>query len=59
MKKLPGHHFQQMPGPTYTPLPILAAMAESTIDHGSAEFAELGLAVLREIRAVRPARSQL
>ena len=58
MKKLPGHHFPQMRGPTYTPLPILAAIAESTIDHGSAEFAELGLTVLREIRVVRPALSQ-
>jgi alanine-glyoxylate transaminase/serine-glyoxylate transaminase/serine-pyruvate transaminase len=58
MKKLPDHHFQQMPGPTYTPLPILAAIAPSTVDHGSAEFAEPGLTVLREIRAVRSARSQ-
>ena len=58
MKKLPGHHFQQMRGPTDTPLPILAAIAESTIDHGSAEFAKLGLTVLREIRVVRPALSQ-
>jgi alanine-glyoxylate transaminase / serine-glyoxylate transaminase / serine-pyruvate transaminase len=58
MKKLPGHHFQQMPGPTYTPPPILAAIAESTTDQCSAEFAELGLTVLRKIRAVRPARSQ-
>jgi hypothetical protein len=58
MKKLPGHHFQQMHGSAYTPLPILAAIAASTIDQGGAEFAELGLAVLREIRAVRPARSQ-
>jgi alanine-glyoxylate transaminase/serine-glyoxylate transaminase/serine-pyruvate transaminase len=52
MQQLPGRHFLQIPGPTNTPLPILAAIAIPTIDHRGPEFAELGLEVLAGIRSV-------
>jgi len=52
MQQLPGRHFLQIPGPTNTPLPILAAIAKPTIDHRGPEFAELGLEVLAGIRSV-------
>lgn len=47
-----GRHFLQIPGPTNTPLPVLAAMAKPTIDHRGPEFGRLGLDVLTRIRAV-------
>jgi alanine-glyoxylate transaminase / serine-glyoxylate transaminase / serine-pyruvate transaminase len=47
-----GRHFLQIPGPTNTPLPILAAIAKPTIDHRGPEFAELGHEVLAGIRTV-------
>ncbi len=47
-----GRHFLQIPGPTNTPLPILAAIAKPTIDHRGPEFAELGLEVLAGIRTI-------
>jgi alanine-glyoxylate transaminase/serine-glyoxylate transaminase/serine-pyruvate transaminase len=47
-----GRHFLQIPGPTNTPLPVLAAMAKPTIDHRGPEFGQLGLDVLSRIRAV-------
>jgi alanine-glyoxylate transaminase / serine-glyoxylate transaminase / serine-pyruvate transaminase len=47
-----GRHFLQIPGPTNTPLPILAAIAKPTIDHRGAEFGALGLDVLKRIRSV-------
>ena len=52
MQHSSGRHFLQIPGPTNTPLPILAAIAKPTIDHRSLEFAELGLDVLTRIRCV-------
>lgn len=52
MQQQPGRHFLQIPGPTNTPLPILAAIAKPTIDHRGPEFAELGLDVLAGIRKV-------
>lgn len=52
MKHAPGRHFLQIPGPTNTPLPILAAIAKPTIDHRGPEFGELGLDVLTRIRGV-------
>src|SRR3954464_14628719 len=52
MQQQPGRHFLQIPGPTNTPLPILAAIAKPTIDHRGPEFAELGLDVLARIRKV-------
>jgi alanine-glyoxylate transaminase / serine-glyoxylate transaminase / serine-pyruvate transaminase len=47
-----GRHFLQIPGPTNTPLPVLAAMAKPTIDHRGPEFGRLGLDVLTRIRRV-------
>jgi alanine-glyoxylate transaminase/serine-glyoxylate transaminase/serine-pyruvate transaminase len=52
MKHMPGRHFLQIPGPTNTPLPVLAAIAKPTIDHRGPEFGELGLDVLKRIRGV-------
>ena len=52
MEPLPGRHYLQIPGPTNTPLPILAAIAKPTIDHRGPEFAELGLHVLTRVRTV-------
>ena len=47
-----GRHFLQIPGPTNTPLPVLAALAKPTIDHRGPAFAALGLEVLAGIRPV-------
>lgn len=47
-----GRHFLQIPGPTNTPLPVLAAMAKPTIDHRGPEFGRLGLEVLTRIRGI-------
>jgi alanine-glyoxylate transaminase/serine-glyoxylate transaminase/serine-pyruvate transaminase len=47
-----GRHFLQIPGPTNTPLPVLAAVAKPTIDHRGPEFAQLGREVLSGIRTI-------
>ncbi len=47
-----GRHFLQIPGPTNTPLPVLAAMAKPTIDHRGPEFQKLGLDVLARIKPI-------
>jgi alanine-glyoxylate transaminase / serine-glyoxylate transaminase / serine-pyruvate transaminase len=47
-----GRHFLQIPGPSNTPLPILAAMAKPTIDHRGPEFQRLGKDVLTRIKDV-------
>jgi alanine-glyoxylate transaminase / serine-glyoxylate transaminase / serine-pyruvate transaminase len=47
-----GRRFLQIPEPTNTPLPILAAIAKPTIDHRGPVFAELGHEVLAGIRTV-------
>jgi alanine-glyoxylate transaminase / serine-glyoxylate transaminase / serine-pyruvate transaminase len=52
MTHAPGRHFLQIPGPTNTPLPVLAAIARPTIDHRGPEFGRLGRNVLQEIRPV-------
>jgi alanine-glyoxylate transaminase / serine-glyoxylate transaminase / serine-pyruvate transaminase len=48
----PGRHFLQLPGPTNCPLPVLAAIAQPTIDHRGPEFGRLGLDVLARIKPV-------
>lgn len=48
----PGRHFLQIPGPTNTPLPVLAAIAKPTIDHRGPEFQKLGQEVLAGIRTI-------
>jgi len=50
MQGVSGRHFLQIPGPTNTPLRILAAIAQPTIDHRGPEFQELGRNVLTRIR---------
>lgn len=52
MSHHPGRHFLQIPGPTNTPLPVLAAIAKPTIDHRGPEFQALGREVLSGIREV-------
>ena len=47
-----GRHFLQIPGPTNVPDRVLRAIDRATIDHRSAEFAELGHAVLDGLKAV-------
>ncbi|HEY8564210.1 MAG TPA: aminotransferase class V-fold PLP-dependent enzyme [Beijerinckiaceae bacterium] len=47
-----GRHFLQIPGPTNTPLPVLAAIAKPTIDHRGPEFGALGREVLAGIRTI-------
>ncbi len=49
---LTGRHFLQIPGPTNTPLPVLAAIAKPTIDHRGPEFQKLGKDVLTRIKTV-------
>jgi alanine-glyoxylate transaminase / serine-glyoxylate transaminase / serine-pyruvate transaminase len=47
-----GRHFLQIPGPTNVPDRVLRAMAQPTIDHRGADFAELGHTVLDGLRRV-------
>ncbi len=47
-----GRHFVQIPGPTNVPDRILHALARPTMDHRSAEFAELARDVLEGARTV-------
>src|SRR5215211_5438140 len=57
MSHQPGRHFLQIPGPTNTPLPVLAAIAKPTIDHRGPEFGILGREVLAGIRTVFKTRN--
>jgi alanine-glyoxylate transaminase / serine-glyoxylate transaminase / serine-pyruvate transaminase len=52
MSHQPGRHFLQIPGPTNTPVPVLAAIAKPTIDHRGPEFGELGREVLTGVRTI-------
>ena len=52
MSYQPGRHFLQIPGPTNTPLPVLAAIAKPTIDHRGPEFGKLGREVLSGIKTI-------
>lgn len=52
MSHAAGRHFLQIPGPTNTPLPVLAAIAKPTIDHRGPEFQALGKDVLAGIRTI-------
>lgn len=47
-----GRHFLQIPGPTNVPDRVLRAIDRPTIDHRSAEFAELGSACLEGMKAI-------
>ena len=52
MRYQSGRHFLQIPGPTNTPLPVLAAISKPTIDHRGPEFGVLGCDVLSGIRSI-------
>jgi alanine-glyoxylate transaminase/serine-glyoxylate transaminase/serine-pyruvate transaminase len=52
MKRRPGRHFLQIPGPTNVPDRILRAMDRPVIDHRSPEFSRLGKEVLEGCRAI-------
>jgi alanine-glyoxylate transaminase / serine-glyoxylate transaminase / serine-pyruvate transaminase len=52
MRNQAGRHFLQIPGPTNTPLPVLAAIAKPTIDHRGPEFGKLGREVLASIKTI-------
>ena len=52
MTRASGRHFLQIPGPTNCPLPVLAAIAQPTIDHRGPEFGKLGLEVLSGLRTI-------
>ena len=47
-----GRHFLQIPGPSNVPDQILRAMAQPTIDHRGADFAELTLGILEKLARV-------
>src|SRR5665811_33542 len=47
-----GRHFLHIPGPTNTPLAVLAAIAKPTIDHRGPECGRLGRAVLSGIKTI-------
>src|SRR3954471_969952 len=47
-----GRHFLHIPGPSPVPERVLRAMDMQVIDHRSAEFAELGKAVLEGAKAI-------
>jgi alanine-glyoxylate transaminase / serine-glyoxylate transaminase / serine-pyruvate transaminase len=52
MRKTPGRHFLQIPGPTNVPERVLRAIDFPTMDHRGPEFAELGKTVLGGMKRV-------
>jgi alanine-glyoxylate transaminase/serine-glyoxylate transaminase/serine-pyruvate transaminase len=48
----PGRHFLQIPGPTNVPDRILRAIDAPTIDHRSADFAELAMSCLEGMKEI-------
>jgi alanine-glyoxylate transaminase/serine-glyoxylate transaminase/serine-pyruvate transaminase len=52
VKELQGRHFLQIPGPSPVPDRVLRAMDMPVIDHRSAQFAELGKAVLEGSQSI-------
>ncbi len=52
MRTRPGRHFLQIPGPTNVPDRVLRAMDFPTMDHRSAQFAELTHGILAKIGGV-------
>jgi alanine-glyoxylate transaminase / serine-glyoxylate transaminase / serine-pyruvate transaminase len=47
-----GRHFLQIPGPTNVPERVLRAIAMPVIDHRGPEFAELGKAIIADLKRV-------
>jgi alanine-glyoxylate transaminase / serine-glyoxylate transaminase / serine-pyruvate transaminase len=54
-----GRHFLQIPGPTNVPDRVLRAMDQPVIDHRGPEFAELGQAILDELRQIFQTRGHV
>jgi alanine-glyoxylate transaminase/serine-glyoxylate transaminase/serine-pyruvate transaminase len=54
-----GRHFLQIPGPTNVPDRVLRAMDQPVIDHRGPEFAELGQAILDEMREIFQTRGHV
>ncbi len=54
-----GRHFLQIPGPTNVPDRVLRAMDQPVIDHRGPEFAELGQAILHEMREIFQTRGHV
>ncbi|MBM3733320.1 MAG: aminotransferase class V-fold PLP-dependent enzyme [Acidimicrobiia bacterium] len=52
MPRQPGRHFLQIPGPTNVPDRILRAIDQAVMDHRGAEFGQLALRVLGEVKKV-------
>jgi len=52
MSRQTGRHFLHIPGPTNTPLAVLAAIAKPTIDHRGPEFGRLGREVLAGLKTI-------
>ena len=52
-----GRHFLQIPGPTNVPDRVLRAMDNPTIDHRSADFAELAKSCLEGMKAIFQTRN--
>ena len=52
MTHRPGRHFLQIPGPTNSPLEVLAALAMPTIDHRGPDFQRMARELLSEVRGV-------
>jgi len=54
-----GRHFLQIPGPTNVPDRVLRAMAQPTIDHRSAAFAEMTREVIEGLKQVFQTRGHV
>ena len=52
MNRSTGRHFLQIPGPTNVPLPVLAAIAQPTVDHRGPDFPSLTFDVLEGMAEV-------
>jgi alanine-glyoxylate transaminase/serine-glyoxylate transaminase/serine-pyruvate transaminase len=47
-----GRHFLQIPGPTNVPLPVLAAIAQPTVDHRGPDFPALTFGVIEGMKRI-------
>ncbi|MGL5113726.1 MAG: pyridoxal-phosphate-dependent aminotransferase family protein [Beijerinckiaceae bacterium] len=54
-----GRHFLQIPGPSNTPLPVLAAIAKPTIDHRGPEFQKLAKRIFAKLPAIFKTREPI
>jgi alanine-glyoxylate transaminase/serine-glyoxylate transaminase/serine-pyruvate transaminase len=52
MSRMPGRPLLQVPGPTNVPLPVLAAIAQPTLDHRGPAFRQLAQDIFARLGAV-------